>query len=208
MLLTPRRIYSNAEDAEHVMSPSTRWHKTPRVLMWRARSSRTTLPSEELPRCIQCPARGQRAAANAGYEHRAEMARAQRVRMSRFSQRASITSARGPTGRACAACTLNAAHTMHSERESPAEAFPEPLTPIAMRSFADHTADFGWFAYCQGGHRDRDFSAHDIMRLFGFDADVDEVRARLRCTRCGARDCLLYRYFRGSMHGPSEGAYR
>ena len=56
--------------------------------------------------------------------------------------------------------------------------------------------------------RDRCFSAHDIMRLFGFDADVGDVRAQLRCSACGPRDCLLYRFYRGGMNRPGEGAYR
>ena len=34
-----------------------------------------------------------------------------------------------------------------------------------------------------------------------------QLRARTRCARCGARDCLLYRYYRGGMRGSGETAY-
>ena len=79
--------------------------------------------------------------------------------------------------------------------------------PIAMRTFRDYGVDFGWFAHCRTCFRDRPFTDTDIARLFGLDADVDQVRGRLRCARCGARDCLLYRYYRGGMRGPGETAY-
>ena len=83
---------------------------------------------------------------------------------------------------------------------------PRPQ-PIAMRTFADYGPDFGWFAHCLACFRDRPFTDADIARLFGLHANVDEVRQRLRCTRCGARRPLLYRYYRGGVHGPSESAY-
>lgn len=45
------------------------------------------------------------------------------------------------------------------------------------------------------------------MERIGRDADVYLVRARLRCETCGARDALLYHYWRGGMTGPSGRAY-
>ena len=80
--------------------------------------------------------------------------------------------------------------------------------PIVLRTFRDYGPDFGWFAHCLVCFRDRTFSDADIAHLFGLDADVDDVRRRLRCTRCGRRRCLLYRYFRDGMHGPGTHAYR
>ena len=80
--------------------------------------------------------------------------------------------------------------------------------PIVLRTFRDYGAQFGWFAHCLRCFRDRVFTDDDIERRIGLDTDVDAVRRALRCTRCSARDCLLYRYYRGGMHGPSTGAYR
>ena len=39
----------------------------------------------------------------------------------------------------------------------------------------------------------------DYGRSFGWFA---------HCPRCGVRDCLLYRFYRGGMHGPCAHAYR
>ena len=80
--------------------------------------------------------------------------------------------------------------------------------PIVLRTFRDYGTDFGWFAHCLRCFRDRVFTDDEIEHRLGLDTDVDAVRRALRCTRCGARDCLLYRYYRGGMHGPSTGAYR
>lgn len=77
-----------------------------------------------------------------------------------------------------------------------------------MRTFADHGEDFGFFAHCPHCVRDRRYTREEIAERFGLDADVHEVRKRLRCSACGKRDALLYRYYRGGMHGPSEGAYQ
>lgn len=82
------------------------------------------------------------------------------------------------------------------------------VTPIVLRTFRDYGDQFGWFAHCLACSRDSDLSDADIARRFGLDADVDAVRRALRCARCGARDALLYRYYRGGMHGPGEAAYR
>ena len=82
------------------------------------------------------------------------------------------------------------------------------LRPIALRTFADYAPRFGWFTHCLSCSRDRDFTLEEIERRFGLDADVDAVRLALRCVQCGQRGCLLYRYYRGGMHGPGTHAYR
>ena len=97
---------------------------------------------------------------------------------------------------------------MTSQPEDRAAAAPGALVPIAMRTFADYGPDFGWFAHCLACFRDRPFTDADIARLFGLDADVNDLRRRLRCARCGKRRTLLYRYYRGGMRGPGQHAYR
>lgn len=44
-----------------------------------------------------------------------------------------------------------------------------------------------------------------MQRALSLYATFAAVRVALRC---GHRDCLLYRYWRAGMHGPSEGAYQ
>ena len=73
-------------------------------------------------------------------------------------------------------------------------------------TFADWGPDFGFSAHCRRCARHRRLTDADIERI-GRDVDLDEVRARLRCEACGARDALLYRYWCGGMAGPSERAY-
>ena len=85
---------------------------------------------------------------------------------------------------------------MHPQREDCAPAPWATLQPIVMRTFCDYGEKFSWFAHCTSCAHDRLFSTEDITRLFGPDADVDRARARLRCTRCASRECLLYRYYR------------
>ena len=84
----------------------------------------------------------------------------------------------------------------------------ERPVPITLRTFRDYGPDFGWFAHCLGCFRDRRFTDDEVEHRLGLDTDVDAVRRALRCTRCGARENLLYRYYRGGMHEPGEGAYR
>ena len=80
--------------------------------------------------------------------------------------------------------------------------------PIALRTFADYGPDFGRFAHCQTCFRDRPFTEEEIARLFGLDADVHRLARRLRCAHCRQHKTLLYRYYRGGMHGPGTHAYR
>ena len=79
--------------------------------------------------------------------------------------------------------------------------------PIRLSTFGDYGPDFGWFAYCGGCNRQRAFGRDEIARRFGLEAEVDRIRLRLRCSGCGRRSGLLYRYYRGGMHGPSATAY-
>ena len=74
-----------------------------------------------------------------------------------------------------------------------------------MRSFRDYGPRFGWFAYCQRCFHQSTLTPEDIARI-GLDADVADVR---RCLRCGARDALLYRHYRGDMDkdGPNPFAH-
>ena len=77
-----------------------------------------------------------------------------------------------------------------------------------MRTFRDYGPRFGFFAYCQRCFYQRDLTPEDIARI-GLDADLADVRRRLRCGACGARDALLYRHYRGDMDkdGPNPFAH-
>ena len=79
--------------------------------------------------------------------------------------------------------------------------------PIRLTTLRDHTPDFGWFADCGGCNRQQAFGRDEIERRFRLDADVDRIRMRLRCSRCGRRGGLLYRYYRSGMQGPSTTAH-
>ena len=79
--------------------------------------------------------------------------------------------------------------------------------PIRLSTFRDYGPAFGWFVYCDACDRQRAFGREEIARRFGLDADVDRKRPRLRCSRCGRRSGLLYRYYQGRMQGPSASAY-
>ena len=81
--------------------------------------------------------------------------------------------------------------------------------PILMRTFRDHGPRFGWFAYCQRCFHQRTLTLEHIERHIGLDADVVDVRRRLRCGACGARDALLYRHYIGDMDkdGPNPFAH-
>ena len=76
--------------------------------------------------------------------------------------------------------------------------------PILMRTFRGHGPRFGWFAYCQRCFHQCTLTLEDIARRIGFDADVNDVRRRLRC---GARDALLYRHYRGDMDMDAPSAF-
>ena len=73
-----------------------------------------------------------------------------------------------------------------------------------MRTFRDYGPRFGWFAYCQRCFHQRTLSLEDIERRIGLDADVNDVRRRLRCGACGA---LLHRHYCGDMDAPSPFAH-
>ena len=77
-----------------------------------------------------------------------------------------------------------------------------------MRTFRDYGPRFGFFAHCRRCFRDRTLTPEDIARI-GLDADVDDVRRRLRCAACGARDALLHRHYVGDMDkdGPNPFAH-
>ena len=76
--------------------------------------------------------------------------------------------------------------------------------PVAMRTFADFGSSYGWFAYCRTCFRQHGLSAADIEQRIGFDAQVLEVRKRLRCSACGARNALLYCYYQGAGPRPDD----
>ena len=86
-----------------------------------------------------------------------------------------------------------------SRKRSPV--MPEP---IFMRTFADFGPDYGWFAYCQSCFRQHNLSAEDIAQRIGLDVEVLTVRKRLRCGACGARNALLYCYYRGNAARPGD----
>lgn len=48
------------------------------------------------------------------------------------------------------------------------------------------------------------WAGEDIARRIGLDAEVLTVRKRLRCGACGARNALLYRYYRGNAARPGD----
>ena len=49
---------------------------------------------------------------------------------------------------------------------------PRVPLPIAMRTFRDYGAVFGWFAFCLTCVRDEVFTSEDTEQFFGFDADA------------------------------------
>ena len=76
--------------------------------------------------------------------------------------------------------------------------------PVHMRTFRDYGPEYGWFAYCQRCFHQRTLPAADIAQRIGLDAEVLAVRKRLRCGACGARDALLYCYYRGARAQPGD----
>ena len=63
-----------------------------------------------------------------------------------------------------------------------------------MRTFRDHGPRFGWFAYCQRCFHQRTLTLEHIERHIGLDADVVDVRRRLRCA---ALSSLHWRHGQG-----------
>lgn len=61
--------------------------------------------------------------------------------------------------------------------------------PRAITRLSDHFGQFDLLLVCANcGHR-REIAPRDLARLFGWDALIVTIVARLRCSKCGARRC-------------------
>ena len=67
------------------------------------------------------------------------------------------------------------------------------MPAVEIRTLRDLGHNFWLGASCGKCHRWRDLDRATLVSQLGEDITLDDLRRRLRCSVCGARDALLYR---------------
>lgn len=66
-----------------------------------------------------------------------------------------------------------------------------PLPPHAIHRLSDHFGQYTIDVKCRACGHSRSITPTALARIFGWDAELARVVARLRCSRCSGKACAV-----------------